>query len=146
MHRTLIPKLKERATRNDVEALADVSEMLLDSIKETEPDFYKHAESILYEAYYGKKLTEELAEQKIHSMKPFGMKWTLEQTTEVMNQHGISLDPIDFWFAMNLKYNDEHKKFDENVEDYVEEAEMFLNDVDAVEGKAYVYATKIMKK
>lgn len=91
MHRTLIPKLKERATQVDVNALADVAEMLLDNIKETEPGFYKHAETVLYEAYYGKKLTEELAEKIIHKMRPHGMKWTLEQTTEVMHARGLSL-------------------------------------------------------
>ena len=36
MHRTLIPKLRERATQTDVNALADVAEMLLDNIKELE--------------------------------------------------------------------------------------------------------------
>ena len=146
MHRTLIPKLKERATRDDVEALADVAEMLLDNIKESEPGFYKHAESVLYEAYYGKKLTEELAEKKIHCMKPHGMKWTLEQTTEVMNQHGISLDPIEFWIVMNMAYNDYHKMFDEDLEEYIEFSKLFIRDEDAVDGKVYEYFTKIPKK
>lgn len=146
MHRRLIQKMKERASHEDIEALAEVAEMLLDNIKESEPGFYKHAESILYEALYGKKLTEELAEKVIHCMKPYGMKWTLNQTTEVMHQRGLSLDPIDFWFAMNLEYNDNHKKFEENVDDYADLAEMFLNDVDAVDGKAYEYAMKIIKK
>lgn len=146
MHRKLIKELKERATREDVEALADVAEMLLDNIKESEPGFYHHAESVLYEALHGKKLTKELAEEYIHCMKPYGMKWTLAQTTDVMHEYGLSLDPVDFWYAMNLKYNDDHKKFEENVKDYVDMAEMFLNDVDAVEGKAYEYATKITKK
>ena len=146
MHRSLIHKMKERATHEDICALADVAEMLLDNIKESEPGFYKHAESVLYEAYYGKKLTEELAEKAIHSMKPYGMKWTLKQTTEVMHEHGLSFDPIDFWFTMNLEYNDKHKKYEENLEEYVIDAELFLNDIDAVDGKAYVYATQIMKK
>lgn len=146
MHRTLIPKLRERATQADINALADVAEMLLDNIKESEPGFYKHAESILYEAYYGKKLTHELAEKKIHCMKPHGMKWTEEQTTEVMHAHGLAIDPVDFWIVMNMAYNDYHDMFEEDLEKYVEYAKLFIKDDDAEEGKVYTYFTKIPKK
>lgn len=146
MHRELIHKMKERASHEDVVALADVAEMLLDNIKESEPGFYKHAESVLYEAYYGKKLTHELAEKKIHCMKPYGMKWTEEQTTEVMKAHGMSLDPIEFWVVMNMAYNDYHKMFEEDVEKYAEFSKLFIHDDDAVEGKVYEYFTKIPKK
>lgn len=146
MHRTLIPKLRERATQTDVNALADVAEMLLDNIKESEPGFYKHAETVLYEAYYGKKLTEELAEKIIHKMHPHGMKWTLEQTTEVMHAHGLSLEPIDFWIVMNMAYNDYHKMFDEDLEKYVEFSKLFIEDEDAKECKVYEYFMKIPKK
>ena len=51
-------------------------------------------------------------------MKPYGMKWTEEQTTEVMKAHGMSLDPIEFWVVMNMAYNDYHKMFEEDVEKY----------------------------
>jgi hypothetical protein len=138
--------MKERASHEDVVALADVAEMLLDNIKESEPGFYKHAESVLYEAYYGKKLTHELAEKKIHCMKPYGMKWTEEQTTEVMKAHGISLDPIEFWIVMNMAYNDYHKMFEEDVEKYAEFSKLFIDDDDAIEGKVYEYFMKIPKK
>jgi hypothetical protein len=138
--------MKERASHEDVVALADVAEMLLDNIKESEPGFYKHAESVLYEAYYGKKLTHELAEKKIHCMKPYGMKWTEEQTTEVMKAHGMSLDPIEFWVVMNMAYNDYHKMFEEDVEKYAEFSKLFIHDDDAVEGKVYEYFMKIPKK
>jgi DNA-binding ferritin-like protein len=146
MHRKLIHEMLERASQEDIKALADVSEMLLDNIKESEPGFYKHAESVLYEAYYGKKLTHERAEKIIHCMKPYGMKWTEEQTTEVMKAHGMSLDPIEFWVVMNMAYNDYHKMFDEDIEKYVEFSKLFINDEDAKEGKVYEYFTKIPKK
>ena len=136
----------ERASQEDIKALADVSEMLLDNIKESEPGFYKHAESVLYEAYYGKKLTHDRAEKIIHCMKPYGMKWTETQTTEVMKAHGMSLDPIEFWVVMNMAYNDYHKMFEEDTEKYVEFSKLFINDEDAKEGKVYEYFTKIPKK
>lgn len=138
--------MKERATVKDVEALAEVSEMLLDSIKETEPDFYRHAESILYEALHGKKLTKELAEKIIHKMHPHGMKWTLEQTTDVMHQKGLTVEPVDFWIVMNMAYNDYHKMFEEDADKYVEFSKLFIDDEDAKECKVYEYFMKIPKK
>lgn len=135
--------MKERSAHEDVCALADVAEMLLDNIKESEPGFYAHAESVLYEAYYGKVLTEELAEKKIHCMKPYGMKWTEEQTTEVMRQHGFNFDSVSFWYVMNMAYNDYHGMFDEDVEKYAMFSKMFIEDKDAKEGKVYTYAMKI---
>ena len=146
MHRKLIKELKERATREDVEALADVAEMLLDNIKESEPGFYHHAESVLYEALHGKKLTEEKAEKYIHCMRPYGMKWALAQTTDVMHQHGITADPVEFWIVMNMAYNDYHKMFDEDVEKYAEFSKLFIHDEDAGEGKVYEYFTNMPKK
>ena len=145
MHRMLIHKMKERASHEDIFALADVAEMLLDNIKETEPGFYSHAESLLYEAYYGKKLTHELAEKIIHCMKPYGMKWTEEQTTNVMKSKNLTLDPVEFWIVMNMAYNDYHEMFDEDLEKYVEYAKLFIKDEDAEEGKVYTYFTKIPK-
>lgn len=146
MHRGLIHKMKERASHEDICALADVAEMLLDSIKETEEGFYRHAESVLYEAYYGKKLTHERAERIIHCMRPYGMKWTEEQTTAVMKQHGLSMDTVEFWIVMNMAYNDYHEMFDEDLEKYVEFSKLFIHDEDAGEGKVYEYFTKIPKK
>ena len=146
MHRGLIHKMKERASHEDICALADVAEMLLDNIKESEPSFYKHAESVLYEAYYGKKLTHERAEKIIHCMRPHGMKWTEEQTTAVMKQHGLSMDTVEFWIVMNMAYNDYHEMFDEDLEKYVEFSKLFIHDEDAEEGKVYEYFTRISKK
>lgn len=146
MHRKLIHEMLERASQEDIKALADVSEMLLDNIKESEPNFYKHAESVLYEAYYGKKLTHERAEKIIHCMKPHGMKWTEEQTTAVMKQHGLSMDTVEFWIVMNMAYNDYHEMFDEDLEKYVEFSKLFIHDEDAKEGKVYEYFTRIPKK
>jgi hypothetical protein len=138
--------MKERAAHEDICALAEVSEMLLDSIKETEPEFYEHAESVLYEAYYGKKLTRELAEKIIHNMKPYGMKWTEEQTTSVMKQHSFDFEPVDFWFVMNMAYNDYYKMFDDDVEKYAMWSNLFIDDPDAPSGKVYIYAIKISKR
>lgn len=143
MHRKLIHEMKERGSHEDIVALADVAEMLLDNIKESEPEFYKHSEMVLYVALYGETLTEEFAEKKIHCMRPYGMKWTLEQTTDVMHKHGFNLDPIAFWYVMSMAYNDYHAMFDEDVEKYAMWSKLFLEDPDAKHGKAFRYATKV---
>lgn len=143
MHRKLIHEMKERGSHEDIIALAEVSEMLLDSIKETEPEFYNHAESILYEGLHGKKLTPELAEKLIHCMKPHGMKWTEAQTTEVMHQYGFDFEPVDFWYVMNMAYNDYYEMFGEDIEKYAKWSKLFIDDPDAKEGKVYIYARKV---
>lgn len=143
MHKILISKLKGRADKADICALAEVSEMLIDKIKEVDTKLYECAEDILYEAYYGKKLTKELAEKLIHKMKPHGMKWTLEQTNEVMKNYGLGLNEIDFWYVMNMAYNDYSEMFGDNVDEYVKFSKLFIEDVDGGEDKVYLYATKI---
>lgn len=143
MHKILTNKLKERADKNDVCALAEVTNMLLDGIKEKETKLYEYAEDVLYEAYYGKKLTKELAEKLIHKMKPHGMKWTLDQTNEVMRSHSLSFNEIDFWYVMNMAYNDYYEMFEDNVDEYVKFSKLFIEDVDGGEDKVYLYATKI---
>ena len=51
----------------------------------------------LYEIAEGKVLNEERAKSLIESMKPFGMKWTLEETEGVRNQYGYeNIRPVDF--------------------------------------------------
>lgn len=143
MHKILISKLKERADKADVCALAEVTDMLMDSIKEKETKLYEYVEDVMYEAYYGKKLTKELAEKLIHKMKPHGMKWTLEQTNDVMKKHGLNLDEIDFWYVMNMAYNDYFDMFNDDIEKYVKFSKLFIEDEDGGENKVYLYATKI---
>lgn len=72
-----------------------------------------------------------------------GCHWTLEQTQEVAKQRNINCDPNDFWAVMNMMYSDYCQVAKRQSVDtpgfYADMAKAFLEDTDAVDGKAYLY-------
>ena len=66
-----------------------------------------------------KKFTHEQAKQLVHKV---GEHWTIEQTTAVAKQFGITFDKYSdwcFWAVMNMAYSDLSTEFKEDVEKYV---------------------------
>jgi len=107
----------------------------------------EEAEKKLYEMSEGKVLNEERAGKIIETMKPFGEKWTLEDTEGVRKQYGYEdIQPVDFWIVMNSAYNDYEDLFKDNIEYYAKFSRDFIKDEDAVDEKVYIYFTKIPKK
>lgn len=72
-----------------------------------------------------------------------GCHWTLEQTQDVAKQRNITCDPNDFWAVMNMMYSDYCQVAKRQSVDtpgfYADMAKAFLEDTDAVDGKAYAY-------
>lgn len=72
-----------------------------------------------------------------------GCHWTLEQTQDVAKQRNINCDPNDFWAVMNMMYSDYCQVAKRQSVDtpgfYADMAKAFLDDTDAVDGKAYLY-------
>ena len=72
-----------------------------------------------------------------------GSHWTLEQTQDVAKQRNITCDPNDFWAVMNMMYSDYCQVAKRQSVDtpgfYADMAKAFLEDTDAVDGKAYLY-------
>lgn len=72
-----------------------------------------------------------------------GCHWTLEQTQDVAKQRNITCDPNDFWAVMNMMYSDYCQVAKRQSVDtpgfYADMAKAFLDDTDAVDGKAYLY-------
>lgn len=98
----------------------------------------------LYEMSEGKVLNEEKAKGLIEDMKPYGMKWTLEDTEGVRKQYGYeNIRPVDFWIVMNSAYNDYNDLFNDNVEYYAKFSKDFICDEDAKEDKVYYYFSMI---
>lgn len=144
MHKSILKKMKERASREDVNALADVVSMALDEMHEEHHEFYEHLECILYEAVYGKRITREMADKWVSHMKPLA-KWTFEGTTDVMHQKGLNLDPVEFYVVMNMLYSDMHNVFEEDLDKYVMAAKDWLQDEDVAEHKLYNYYKHVVK-
>lgn len=79
-----------------------------------------------------------------------GCHWTLEQTQDVAKQRNINCDPNDFWAVMNMMYSDYCQVAKRQSVDtpgfYADMAKAFLEDADAVDGKAYLYWDCIANK
>jgi len=84
-------------------------------------------------------LTREKAEKWVEHMKnadgSTGPRWPLEQTKQIQAQHGIGLDPIKFWVAMNMMFSDYSKVAEKagisTTDFYADMAKAFLTDKDA---------------
>ena len=78
-----------------------------------------------------------------------GAHWSMDQAKSMMQQHGLSLEPVEFWVILNAMYSDYcavAKKHHLNGSDfYVDLAKAWLEDEDAVENKATMYYECVVK-
>lgn len=138
----------DKGKSDDMYRLNNMLDNLICDLKQENPDLYKEYKDELYEMAYGRVLNQELAEDIVRNMKPYGMKWTLEQTNKVKQDYDISdsIRKIDFFVVMNSAYNDYYNLFEEDIEKYVEFTKSFIRDEDATDDKVYIYFTKVAKK
>lgn len=98
--------------------------------------------------FMGREFTEEDAKAWVASMNP-PAKWTMEQTTDVMNKQGYSHRPWEFWAVMNALYSDYGKTMAKYGADKPEVwaalAHDWLDDADAEDGKAGRYWRDIVR-
>lgn len=79
-----------------------------------------------------------------------GPHWSLEQTKEVIQAHGIEIDPYPFWAALNASYSDLcafFKKYNIDAADaYLDYTMTFwFKDQDAVKDKVGAYYDAVVK-
>ena len=147
MHTKYIKKILSTNNPEKIMMLEDIMVDIISYIKTIDVREYEDIECELYEIAEGKNLTEEKAKGIINKMRPYGMKWTLEETERVRKVHNISnIAPVDFWVVMNMAYNDFHDIFEEDVELYARYTKDFILDEDANEHKIYNYFVVIPKK
>lgn len=96
----------------------------------------------------GKHLTREKAEKWVQGMRSGdhrGGKWKFDEIKQYASNYGVTGEQkvIDFFAVMNAMYSDYHKvakKFGVDKTDfYAELAKAFIDDEDAVDGKAAMY-------
>lgn len=77
--------------------------------------------------------TKETAEYAVSKMKnrdgSTGEKWNYNETTRVLNSKGYTFNPADWYYVLNMEYSDRYKQ-GKTSEDYIEDAYMFLDDID----------------
>ncbi len=146
MHKEYLKKIMENTdnlSKDEIYKLVDkygcLMEKTMDHIKDCDEELYEEIEDSLYEMAYGKVISEEMAKRWVSKMEPFGEKWTLEETTEVLRKNNLSLNPIDFYVVLNMMYNDYGKTIGDDTTMYIKLARDWLKDEDAKEHKLYNY-------
>lgn len=106
------------------------------------------SKSMKYLKHVGRKFTEEDAKEWVAAMDP-PARWTMDQTTELLNKHGYSHKPCEFWAVMNALNSDYGKtmaKFSaDKPEVWAALAHDWLEDSDAEPGKVGRYWRDIVK-
>lgn len=101
----------------------------------------------------GMMLTEDMAHEWMEGLHnedgTKGPHWTMDQVKQVMSQRGVKLEPLEFWAVLNIMYSDYcgvlKKHGANNMDVYVDMAKAWLEDKDAMEGKAARYFQYIVK-
>ena len=79
-----------------------------------------------------------------------GPHWSLEQAKQMMAQRKLSLNPSEFWVALNLVYSDfsqvaKKHGLGGSLEFYIDMAKAFLDDKDAQPDKLMHYYESVAK-
>lgn len=144
--REYIKKIGENKKIEDMQELGDMLADIIYSTKESHHDLYEKYKMKLYKMAYGEVLTEDMAKDIVHEMKPSGEHWSIDQTSEVKKQYGLNnISDVDFYTVMNMAWNDYKDIFGDNLEMYVNYSKAFIEDEDAKKGKVFIYFTKIPK-
>ena len=102
----------------------------------------------------GEGLSREEAEHWVRDMHSgdgsYGKHWSMEQTTQAMHSHGLHHDANEWYAVLNAMWTDYHKVAAKHGIDkpdfYIDLADAWLDDDDAVEDKAEQYFWHIVMK
>jgi hypothetical protein len=142
-----IERIIEKGDIRDMNTLSDILEELMKVVKDYDTECYKKYEMELYKMAYGNTLSKELAEKIVNKMKPYGEKWTMNETMDIQERYGLDrIKSSDFYIVLNSAYNDFNNLFGDDIDMYVRYTEDFINDEDAVDGKVFLYYTTIPRK
>lgn len=142
-----IERIIEKGDIRDMNTLSDILEELMKVVKDYDTECYKKYEMELYKMAYGNTLSKELAEKIVNKMKPYGEKWTMNETMDIQERYGLDrIKSSSFYVVLNSAYNDFNNLFGEDLDMYVRYTEDFINDEDAVEDKVFIYYTTLVKK
>ncbi len=128
----------------DMHKLSDIFEKTMEHLEKCDKNAFDKYEMELYEMANGKVLNQKMAEKIVNNMRPYGMKWTIDEIDEIKKQYGFNnLRTIDTYIVVNSAYNDFQDIFGDKIEMYIRYARDFIEDEDAKDGKVFLYFTTI---
>ena len=135
-----IRKIVDDGDRQEMEELSNILEEVVNIIKKYDEDCYREYILKLYKMAYGDELMQEVAEDIVKNMKPYGMRWNIGETEQMQRERGLNdIRPVDFFIVLNSAYNDYKNVFGDNLEMYIRWTDAFINDEDARRGKILQY-------
>lgn len=140
----IIQRIIDNGDIEHMHMLSDILEDVMEVVEKYDKECYKKYEMELYKMAYGNNLTREMAEKIVSNMRPYGQRWSLEESNEIQRQYGIDgINLIDFYTVLNSSFNDYRDIFNDNIEMYVKFTVDFINDEDAKEDKVFLYFLNI---
>ena len=139
-----IEKIVDEGTNEDMHKLSNMLENTIEDLKQFDDQCYEQYKMELYKIAYGNTLNKSMAQNIVSNMRPYGQRWSIEETKSVQNDFGVvDINPIDFYIVLNSAYNDYYNIFNENLDMYVKFTIDFINDEDARKDKTFLYFTTI---
>ena len=140
----IIEKIVDNGKIQDMEALSDMLEDTMEIIETYDKECYDKYLMKLYTMAYGNKLNKEMAQEIVNKMRPYGQRWSFEETQKIQEQYGINnIRSEDFYIVINSSYNDYRDLFNDDIEKYIKFTINFIEDEDAKPDKVFLYYTTI---
>lgn len=136
----IIQVIVDNGRIEDMRTLSDMLEDTLEELQNYDKECYDKSLMELYKMAYGNTLNKQMAEEIVANMRPYGQRWSMQETQEIQDRYGIdNIRAVDFYVVMNSAFNDYRNLFDDNTDMYVKFTMDFINDEDAKEGKVFKY-------
>ena len=136
----IIQVIVDNGRIEDMRTLSDMLENTLEELQNYDKECYDKYMMELYKMAYGNTLNKQMAEEIVANMRPYGQRWSMQETQEIQERYGINnVRAVDFYVVMNSAFNDYRNLFDDNTDMYVKFTMDFINDEDAKEGKVFKY-------
>lgn len=140
----MIEKIIDNGNLDDMQTLSELLEDTMEIIKDYDKECYKEMEMKLYTLAYGNHLNKSMAEEIVNKMRPYGERFSFEETRNLQRQRGINdIDECEFYVVINSAYNDYKDLFNEDIESYIRFTVDFIKDEDAKQDKVFLYYTTI---
>jgi len=139
-----VEKIVDNGKVEDMHKLSDVLSDVMEELCNYNEEMYEEYKMKLYKMANGPVLSKAMASEIVNNMRPYGERWTLDETKNIQNQFGLNdIRPADFYVVMNSAYNDYRDLFNDNIDMYAKFTDNFVHDEDAKEGKIFLYFTEI---